>query len=156
PVSIHHVHHAVVDRRLRQFASVVAEARAPDRHESLDVRFIDLAQRAILVEMIAHPEGGDIFAVLAVVDQLLRGLSQRAAAPGKQYRAKYLLHRFPPVGFRSSATLSNKLRHILIKIAEKSEAVAHVGTPPVPTANPNPLTPIANRLILAPDERSLR
>src|SRR5262245_44796122 len=27
---------------------------------------------------------------------------------------------------------------------------------PVPTANPNPLTPIANRLILAPDERSLR
>src|SRR5262245_6703893 len=26
----------------------------------------------------------------------------------------------------------------------------------VPTANPNPLTPIANRLILAPDERSLR
>src|SRR5215813_12548242 len=84
PVSIHHVHHAVVDRRLRQFASVVAEARAPDRHDSLDVRFIDLAQRAILVEMIAHPEGGDIFAVLAVVDQLLRGLSQRAAAPGKQ------------------------------------------------------------------------
>src|SRR5262249_14681831 len=32
----------------------------------------------VLVEMIAHPEGGDIFAVLAVVDQLLRGLSQRA------------------------------------------------------------------------------
>ena len=74
PVSIHHVHHAVVDRRLRQFAGVVAEARAPDRHESLDVRFIDLAQRAILVEMIAHPEGGDVFAVFAVIDQLLRGL----------------------------------------------------------------------------------
>src|SRR5262249_49966448 len=32
----------------------------------------------------------------------------------------------------------------------------HGGFRGVPTANPNPLTPIANRLILAPDERSLR
>src|SRR5947209_8379222 len=39
PVSVHHVHHAVVDRRLRQFARVVAEARAPDRYQSPDVRF---------------------------------------------------------------------------------------------------------------------
>src|SRR5215472_12780207 len=37
PVSVHHVHHAVVDRRLRQFADVVAEARAPNRYELLDV-----------------------------------------------------------------------------------------------------------------------
>ena len=80
-MSVHHVHDAVVDRRLRQFARVVAEARAPDRHQPLDVRFVDLAQRAVLVEMIAHAEGGDVFAVLAVVDQLLRGLGQRAAAP---------------------------------------------------------------------------
>ena len=29
-------------------------------------------------------------------------------------------------------------------------------TTPVPTANPKPLTAIANRLILAPDERSLQ
>src|SRR5215831_2443512 len=40
--------------------------------------------RRLIVEMIAHPEGGDVFAVLAVVDQFPRGLSQRAAAPGRQ------------------------------------------------------------------------
>ena len=98
PVSIHHVHHPVVDRRLRQFAGVVAEARAPDRYESLNVRFIDLAQRAVLVEMIAHPEGGDVFAVFAVIYQLLRGLGERATAPGRQQeRRKYLLHRFLPI-----------------------------------------------------------
>src|SRR5262249_1531496 len=96
------------DRRLRQFAGVVAETRAPDRHESLDVRFIDLAQRAILVEMIAHPEGGDIFAVLPVVDQLLRGLCQRAPASGRQCGRKYPRHRGLPVVFRSSATLSEQ------------------------------------------------
>src|SRR5262245_12383245 len=58
PVSVHHVHHAVVDRRLRQFAGVVAEARAPDRYESLDVRFIVLAQRVIMVAISVLNEGG--------------------------------------------------------------------------------------------------
>src|SRR5262249_73858 len=74
PVSVHHVHDVVVDRRLRQLAGVVAEARAPDRYQSLDVRIVDLGQRAVLVEMIAHSEGGVVLAVFAVIDQLLRRL----------------------------------------------------------------------------------
>src|SRR4029077_14818429 len=46
----------------------------------------------------AHPEGGDVFAVFAVIYQLLRGLGERATAPGRQKeRSKYLLHRFLPI-----------------------------------------------------------
>src|SRR5262249_9744107 len=57
---------AVVDGGLRQLAGIVAEAGAPDRNETLDVRLVDLAERAVLIEIIAHPEGRDVLGILAV------------------------------------------------------------------------------------------
>jgi hypothetical protein len=53
-------------------------------YQPLDVRFVDLVERAVLVEMITHPEGGDVLAVLSVIDQLLRRLRERAAAPTRR------------------------------------------------------------------------
>src|SRR5262249_16585661 len=43
-----------------------------------------------------------------------------------------------------------------MKTVKVCESVGTVGGPVVPTANPKPLTATANRLILAPDGRSLQ
>jgi hypothetical protein len=94
PAAVHHIHDAVVDGRLRKLAGVVAETGAPDRHQPLDVRLVDLAERTVLIEAVAHPEGGDVLAVLAVIDQLLRALRRRATAPRAEQRNQYLLHGF--------------------------------------------------------------
>ena len=67
PVAVHHVHHAVVDRRLRQLAHVVHEAQVPDRHQALDVRLVDLLERAAHLQVVAHAERGHVLRVLPVV-----------------------------------------------------------------------------------------
>ena len=72
------VHDAVVDRRRGQLALVVHQARAPDRHQPLDVGFVDLLERAVALAVVAHALGGDVVGVLAVVDQFLRRLRERS------------------------------------------------------------------------------
>src|SRR5262249_37173619 len=96
PVAVHHVHDAVVDGRLRHLAGLVGKTRGPDRHQALDVRFADLAQRAVLVEAVPHAERGDILAVLAAVDQLLRGLRQCGTAPATEQGRQYFPHECLP------------------------------------------------------------
>src|SRR5262249_19507424 len=41
PFSVDHIHHAVIDRWLRQLTLVVHDARAPDGHEAFHIAFID-------------------------------------------------------------------------------------------------------------------
>src|SRR5436309_2306885 len=46
---IGHIHDAVVDERLCLFAPLIVEAQVPHGHQALDVRFIDLLERAVAV-----------------------------------------------------------------------------------------------------------
>src|SRR5262249_19277298 len=76
PLAVHNVHHAVVDRGRCQLTLVVHDARTPDGYQALDIRFIDLLERAVALSVITHALSRDVFRVLAVVDQLLHGLRQ--------------------------------------------------------------------------------
>ena len=89
PLAVDHVHHAFINGGRRQFALVVHEAGAPDGHQSLDIGFIDLLQRAVTLPVEAHALGGDVFRVLAVVQQLFVRLGQSQRRPEtKQHRAQ--------------------------------------------------------------------
>src|SRR5207247_951993 len=94
PVAVDHVHDAVVDRRLRVLAHVVCQAEAPDGNQAPDVGLVDLLQRAVHLQVVAHAEGGDVFGVLAVVGQLLGRLGESEPAPGTgtQQCRQYFLH----------------------------------------------------------------
>ena len=81
PPAVDHIHDAVVNRRRCQFTLVIHEARAPDGDEALDIGFIDLLERAVTLSVVAHALGGDVFRVLAVVDQLFRRLGQSRRGP---------------------------------------------------------------------------
>lgn len=113
PVSVHHIHYAVVDGGLSELTGVVAQAGAPDRNEPLDIRPVDLAKQTVLVEIVAHPERCDVLGVLAVVDQLLRGLRHGAAAPGTEHQDHQFFHGFPPCYVRPPRAKVNvrPLRH---------------------------------------------
>jgi hypothetical protein len=75
-----------------ELAHVVREARAPYRHELFDVRLVDLLQRAVHLEVVAHAEGRDVVGVVRLVEQIVGGLSGRDAAPRAQRRGEYFLH----------------------------------------------------------------
>ena len=79
-----YVHHAVVDQRLRLLAPIVVEAQIPDRHQALEVRFVDLLERAIAVLLIAHAVGENVVAVLAVVLQIVERLGRRRGGEEQQ------------------------------------------------------------------------
>jgi hypothetical protein len=42
PLAVDHIHDAIVDGRLRQLAGIVHQAGIPDRHQALDIGFVDL------------------------------------------------------------------------------------------------------------------
>src|SRR3989454_1405878 len=94
PVAVDHVHDAVVNRRLRVLTHVVCEAEAPDRNQASDVGLVDLLERAVHLQVVAHAEGGDVFGVPPVVEQLLRRLGESGPAPGTgtQHCRQYFLH----------------------------------------------------------------
>ncbi len=71
PLAVDHVHDAVVDRRRRQLAGLVHQARAPDRHQLFDVAPVDLLERAVALPVVAHALGGDVVGILPVADQFL-------------------------------------------------------------------------------------
>lgn len=54
-------------------AHIVGEAPVPHRHQPLDVRFVNLLERAVLLQVIAHAEIQHVVRALAVVDQILGG-----------------------------------------------------------------------------------
>ena len=84
PLAVDHVHDAVVNGRRRQLTRIVHEARAPDRHEALDVGTVDLLERAVALPVVAHALGGDVFRVLAVVDEFVGRLGQSRPRPDSQ------------------------------------------------------------------------
>ena len=92
PLAVDHVHDAVVDRRRRQLAQVVHQARAPDRHEALDVGLVDLLERAVALPVVAHALRGDVVGVLAVVDEFVGRLRQ--SRPGHNARRITSSHSF--------------------------------------------------------------
>src|SRR6478735_12399660 len=47
PVAVHDIHDAVIDGRLREITHVIIGAEAPDGNQPLDVRLVDLLERAI-------------------------------------------------------------------------------------------------------------
>ena len=81
PLAVDDVHHAVVNRRLRQLAQFIHGAGVPDGHQALDIGFIDLVERAVTLSVVAHALGEDVFRVLAVDVQLLRRLAQSRRGP---------------------------------------------------------------------------
>ena len=82
-------HDAVVDERLPLLAVVAGQRRAPDRHQALHVRLVDLLQRAVAVLVIAHPVGEHVVGVPAVVFQLLGRLrARRAGESARQQRGR--------------------------------------------------------------------
>src|SRR6202011_2231421 len=64
PLTVDHIHDAVVNRWRCQFTLVIHEARAPDGHQSLEIGFIDLLERTVALSVVAHALGGDVFWVL--------------------------------------------------------------------------------------------
>src|SRR5438309_9985571 len=95
PVAVDHVHDAVVNGRLRVLAHVVREAEAPDRNQASYVGLVDLLERAVHLQVVAHAEGGDVFGVPPVAEQLLRRLGESEPAPGIQQCREYFLHDRP-------------------------------------------------------------
>ena len=64
---IGHVHHAVVDDRLRLLAPVIVQAQAPHRHQALDGSRVDLVERAIALLVIAHPVRQDVVGLQGII-----------------------------------------------------------------------------------------
>ncbi len=81
PLAIERVHNAVVNRRRGQFTLIIHHARIPDRHQALDVGFIDLLERTVAFAVVTHALGCDVFRVLAVVDEIFRRLGQSHRCP---------------------------------------------------------------------------
>src|SRR5262249_52197566 len=70
PLSVDHIHDAVIDRRRCKFTLVIHEARAPDGHKALDVGFIDYLERTVTLSVVAHALSRDVLCILTVVDQV--------------------------------------------------------------------------------------
>ncbi len=68
------IHHAVIDQRLSLLAPLVIEAEAPDRDEALDVRFVDLLERAVALQLVAHAVGEHVVGIFAVILQIVERL----------------------------------------------------------------------------------
>ena len=56
------------------FTQQILQRGAPHRHQTLHVGCVDLLQRAVTFQVIAHAVGGDVIGVLAVGEQFLRSL----------------------------------------------------------------------------------
>ena len=79
PLAVDGVDDAVVDRRRRELAQVVHQARAPHRHQPLDVRFVDLLERAVALAVETHALGQHVVRVLAVIVELFGRLRHARA-----------------------------------------------------------------------------
>ena len=86
PPAVDRVHDAVVNRRCCQLTLIVHEAGAPDWRQPLDIGGIDLLERTEAFPVVAHAVSGDVFRVLAVVNQLLRRLGQSQLGPETEQR----------------------------------------------------------------------
>src|SRR5437879_13215533 len=73
-------------------AHVVRQAEAPDRNQAPDAGLVDLLERAVHLQVVAHAESGDVLGVLPVVEQLLGRLGRSEPAPRTQQCRQYFLH----------------------------------------------------------------
>ena len=84
PRPVDDIHDAVVDDRRGQFTQVIAQTRVPDRHESPNVRFVDLVERAVALSVEPHALGHDVVGLVRVVDQLVHRLGHPVDGPDTQ------------------------------------------------------------------------
>ncbi|MNM92608.1 hypothetical protein D3C81_1049460 [compost metagenome] len=70
-----HVHHAVLDHRLRLLATLffTAEGKRPRRAQLLDVVDVENIQRAVALPLNAEAVGHDLFRVLRILENVLVG-----------------------------------------------------------------------------------
>ena len=101
PLAVDHVHHAVVNRRRREFALLIHHTRIPDGHQAFHVGLIDLVQRAEALPVIAHAVGEDVFRILTVVNKFLRRLPEPRRSPER--RRGYGLTRNPSSSWSTSS-----------------------------------------------------
>src|ERR1700693_310756 len=70
PLGVDGIYDAIVDHRRGEFAAVIHQTCAPNRHEPPDVRFVDLHKRAVALAVETHALGQDVVGVLAIVVEL--------------------------------------------------------------------------------------
>ena len=76
PASVDGVEDPVVDGRRRELARLVHQARAPDGHEPVDVRLVDLVEGAVALAVVPHAVDEHVLGGPRVVDQVFRRLGQ--------------------------------------------------------------------------------
>ena len=81
PLTVDYIHDAVVHGRRRQLTQLIHQTCVPDRYQPIDVRAVDLFERAIALSVVSHALGEDVVGVLAIVDQLARGLGDAQFGP---------------------------------------------------------------------------
>src|SRR5262249_49547173 len=97
-----------------ELAGVVHHRRVPDRYEPLDVRFVDLFERAVTLAVVTHALGRDVLGVLPVVDQIARGLRRGSNTERQQHpEERDVLHGRPSLSWfisRSGGSTSRSRR----------------------------------------------
>ena len=133
PVAVHHIHHAVIDGGLRQLAHVVGETEGPERHQTLDVRLVDLLERTEHLQVVTGAEQGYVFRVLALIEQFIRRLRLHRRAASHQQQCEYFFHVSPLVNnLIIRATTRTSTPHHLP--ARSAPPCGRVNRRPAPTA----------------------
>ena len=84
PASVDGVEDAVVDGRRGQLARLVHHAGAPDGHEPMDVRPVDLVEGAVALAVVPHAVDEHVLGGPGVVDQVFRRLREARVRPRPQ------------------------------------------------------------------------
>ena len=95
------VDHALIDDRLRFLGPVVGEAVVPHRHQVLDVVLVDLGQRAVALQIVAHAVIEHVGGIGRALDQLFGGLGACAmrCKNGEAGGQRNSFHPFLPMHF---------------------------------------------------------
>jgi hypothetical protein len=76
PFSVDGIGDTVVDDRRREFAAIVHQTHAPNRHKPLNIRLVDLRERAEVLARKTHALGQDVVGIPAIIVEFFRRLSK--------------------------------------------------------------------------------